>query len=103
MEKLRKGVKEVAYTEHHSKLSHLQLSLIPVLFFASSLCKVALSLSAAPSTISASQESTVEKLQWWSSLLAIWLIQGFHLSFVQGVMLVGMNPNCLIGIFLEGP
>ncbi|XP_024160355.1 probable tetraacyldisaccharide 4'-kinase, mitochondrial isoform X1 [Rosa chinensis] len=44
MEKLRKAVNEMAYTQHHAKLSHLQLSLIPVLFLASSLYKAALSL-----------------------------------------------------------
>ncbi|KAL6202083.1 hypothetical protein ACLB2K_025794 [Fragaria x ananassa] len=44
MEKLRKAVNEIAYTQHHAKLSHLQLSLIPILFFASSLYSAALSL-----------------------------------------------------------
>ncbi|CAL9017668.1 unnamed protein product [Prunus brigantina] len=44
MEKLRKAVSEIAYTQNHAKLTHLQLSLIPVLHFASSLYKLAHSL-----------------------------------------------------------
>ncbi|XP_050371723.1 probable tetraacyldisaccharide 4'-kinase, mitochondrial isoform X3 [Argentina anserina] len=44
MEKLRKAVNEIAYTQHYSKLSHLQRSLIPILFFASSFYSAALSL-----------------------------------------------------------
>ncbi|KAI5333762.1 hypothetical protein L3X38_023894 [Prunus dulcis] len=44
MEKLRKAVSEIAYAQNHAKLTHLQLSLIPVLCLASSLYKLALSL-----------------------------------------------------------
>ncbi|KAB2605989.1 tetraacyldisaccharide 4'-kinase [Pyrus ussuriensis x Pyrus communis] len=44
MEKLRKAVSEIAYTQDHTKLTHLHRSLIPVLSFASSLYRLALSL-----------------------------------------------------------
>ncbi|CAL2254697.1 unnamed protein product [Prunus armeniaca] len=44
MQKLRKAVSEIAYAQNHAKLTHLQLCLIPVLRFASSLYKLALSL-----------------------------------------------------------
>jgi tetraacyldisaccharide 4'-kinase len=45
MEKLRVVVKEIAYTQNHAKLTPLQRSLfIPVLSFASSLYRIALSL-----------------------------------------------------------
>ncbi|KAL7217059.1 hypothetical protein ACSBR1_028884 [Camellia fascicularis] len=47
MEKLRRLVNQIAYTpisERHSNLSHLQLSLIPLLSFSSSLYKLALFL-----------------------------------------------------------
>ncbi|XP_050109245.1 probable tetraacyldisaccharide 4'-kinase, mitochondrial isoform X2 [Malus sylvestris] len=44
MEKLRKAVSEIAYTQDPTKLTHLHRSLIPVLSFASSLYRLALSL-----------------------------------------------------------
>ncbi|GMP65330.1 hypothetical protein CsSME_00026168 [Camellia sinensis var. sinensis] len=47
MEKLRRLVNQIAYTpisERHSNLSHLQLSLIPLLSFSSFLYKLALFL-----------------------------------------------------------
>ncbi|KAL5735905.1 hypothetical protein ACOSQ2_030693 [Xanthoceras sorbifolium] len=44
MEKLRRVVHEIAYAQHHPKLTPLQSSLTPLLSFASSLYGVALSL-----------------------------------------------------------
>ncbi|XP_015899675.2 probable tetraacyldisaccharide 4'-kinase, mitochondrial isoform X2 [Ziziphus jujuba] len=44
MEKLRKAVNEIAYAHDHAKLSPLQRSFVPVLSFASTLYKLALSL-----------------------------------------------------------
>lgn len=44
MEKLRKAMNEIAYAQDHAKLSPLQRSFVPVLSFASTLYKLALSL-----------------------------------------------------------
>lgn len=90
MERVRKAVNAIAYTEHEhlAKLSPLQLSLIPVLFFASSLYKAALSLRR-----SLYHFGLFRKHRWLQSSITV-----LEVDFTR---LTSINPKAIFQILLH--